>query len=177
MTNPNISASSPRKKMVRALLVAPIAVGALAGALAAGAGISAAATTGSAAPDMPGTSQTSTYQWSLTNMTDERISIGRWSVSETGTPNSSYVEAAYLQPWHPGATVSATQDYTGKALTWQASICYRGQLWGHGYSAPPAMDTKSPTSFGLTVSSRNELYVSYAGQNYKMGATGSPCEW
>ncbi|MDV6277599.1 hypothetical protein R3Q06_29335 [Rhodococcus erythropolis] len=161
----------------RKMLHSTVGAVAVFAAISTGAGISAAATTGSAAPDLPGTTQTSTYQWSLTNRTGTPI-FGRWSVSETQTQNRSSVESTKDRPWYPDATQSTTQDYTGKNLTWQARICYRGRLWGPNPSTPPpTMDTKSPTSFNLTVTPDYRLVVSYSGNNYELGTDRSdpPC--
>ncbi|MFC9767630.1 hypothetical protein [Rhodococcus jostii] len=145
-------------------------------AVCTGTGAATAAPTDATAPHAADATQNSTYQWSLTNITGAPI-YGRWSVSETGTPNSSYVETGPPNPWFSDATVSATQDYTGKNLTWQAHICYRGQWWGPGTYTPPTMDTKSPTSFKLMLMSNNRLTVSYSGKYYEMGTDpyDQPC--
>ncbi|MFC9768437.1 hypothetical protein [Rhodococcus jostii] len=151
-------------------------IAAVLAAICTGTGAATAAPTAAAAPHAADETQNSTYQWSLTNRTGTPI-FGRWSVSETRTFNRSYVESAKDWPWFPDATQSAEQDYTGKDLTWEAHICYRGHWWGPSRSTPTTMDTKSPTSFNLMVTPDYRLVVSYSGKYYEMAtnATDAPC--
>ncbi|MDV6277348.1 hypothetical protein R3Q06_28015 [Rhodococcus erythropolis] len=140
-------------------------------AISTGAGISAAAPTGSAAPDLPGTTQTSPYQWSVQNQTDQTLANGHWTVSEAGGASSTINFGATPADW-PGGTVTATQDYSGKALTWSASFCHLGTQWASGPDVPK-MDTKTSTTFKL-IYDRGHLIVGYSnsGQSYVLQPTG-----
>ncbi|MDV6275325.1 hypothetical protein R3Q06_17655 [Rhodococcus erythropolis] len=172
MTNPNTTPSIPRKKMLRALLVAPVAVGALAGALAAGTGISAAAPTGSAAPDLPGTTQTSPYQWSVQNLTVQTLTNGHLTVSELGGTSSS-ISFSDTSPAFFGDTKTATQEYGGKALTWDAAVCFKGKMWS---SESSKVNTKAAATFTLESDSQGTPFVkSPGGDRSPMREMGVAC--
>ncbi|MDV6276854.1 hypothetical protein R3Q06_25495 [Rhodococcus erythropolis] len=116
MTNPNITPSSPRKKMLRALLVAPIAVGALAGALAAGTGISAAAPTDPSSGD--------SIAWRVHNYTGQDITAGIFGKAATGGPMSTL----YVEDMKPGGVKGGTYQ-SGKDPGTGATICFNNTLW------------------------------------------------
>ncbi|MDV6278223.1 hypothetical protein R3Q06_32680 [Rhodococcus erythropolis] len=146
----------------RTLLHSTVGAVAVLAAISTGAGISAAAPTGSAAPDLPGTTQTSPYQWSVQNLTDQALTNGHWTVREADGASSTLDFAA--TPLYPyGGTATATQEYGGKALTWNASFCYGGKRLS---SEPRKVNTKAPATFTLMTDSRGELSVKSPGGEY-----------
>ncbi|MFC9769690.1 hypothetical protein [Rhodococcus jostii] len=124
MTNPNASttASSPRKKLLRAILVAPVAVGVLAGAVVAGTGISAAATGPAGAAE-----SAAMHRWSVTNDTGDSV----WGkISKRVGNDSSALSWTEGAPLLPNGSEEAFQVHDPiKAEFTDVGICYRGSLW------------------------------------------------
>ncbi|MFC9768435.1 hypothetical protein [Rhodococcus jostii] len=108
----------------------------------------------------------------MQNYTDQILINGHWTVSEAGGASSS-IGFGELSPVFPGDTVTATQEYGGKALTWNASFCYKGKVW---WSDPRTVDTKSPAIFTLMVDSQNNPFVkSPGGDRSPMQTRGDGC--
>ncbi|MDV6278587.1 hypothetical protein R3Q06_34925 [Rhodococcus erythropolis] len=117
-------ASGPRRKMLRAMLVAPVVVGVLAGSVAAGTGVGAAAP---ADPD-------STYvgDWTLHNYTDQVLTQG--SFTKRAGDDWWFGEVAGLKPRQ---SRNVTRDdsplppspprriYTTSAF----GVCYKNTQW------------------------------------------------
>ncbi|MDV6275324.1 hypothetical protein R3Q06_17650 [Rhodococcus erythropolis] len=157
----------------RTLLHSTVGAVAVLAAISTGAGISAAAPTGSAAPDLPGTTQTSPYQWSVQNYTDQMLTNGHWAVSEADGANSSI--GFRDSPVLPGGTVNAKQEYGGKALSWEAAVCYKGKVWS---SRPdvPKVNPQAPAIFTLLVENGRLAVMSPGGGYSQMYLdTSSAC--
>ncbi|MDV6278486.1 hypothetical protein R3Q06_34320 [Rhodococcus erythropolis] len=148
----------------RTLLHSTVGVVAVLAAISTGAGISAAAPTGSAAPDLPGTTRTSPYQWSVQNRTGEILTNGHWTVREAGG-TSSDIDFSNSRPFLPDGTVTTRQEYGGGDLTWEAAVCYRGKVWS---SRPdvPKVNTKAPATFTLEADITGRLNVKSPGGEY-----------
>ncbi|MFC9769484.1 hypothetical protein [Rhodococcus jostii] len=155
----------------RKMLHAAAGAAAVLAAISTGAGISAAAPTGSAALDLPGTTQTSPYQWSVQNLTETGLTNGHWTVSEAGGASST-IDFGATPADRFGGTVTATQEYSGKALTWNASFCYQGKAWS---SDPRTVNAKAAATFTLMTDSRGQLSVKSPGGEYSPMIAGPAC--
>ncbi|MDV6275366.1 hypothetical protein R3Q06_17875 [Rhodococcus erythropolis] len=148
----------------RTLLHSTVGAVAVLAAISTGAGISAAAPAGSAAPDLPGTTQTSPYQWSVQNRTDQVLTNGHWIVREAGG-TSSRIDFSNSRPLLPYDNVITRQEYSGEDLTWEAAVCYKGKLWS---SRPdvPKVNPQAPATFTLETDITGRLNVKSPGGEY-----------
>ncbi|MDV6275365.1 hypothetical protein R3Q06_17870 [Rhodococcus erythropolis] len=135
MTNPNTTSSSSRKKMLRAMLVAPVAIGVLAGALVAGTGIGSAASadgTGSAELTTGSPESTPGYTWTLANDTDQPI----WGdlIKETSVERSRIMTRSDspIQPakfgYSPASAVLPAVP-SGEVETIFGQLCFGGNTY------------------------------------------------
>lgn len=164
--------SGPRKKMLRALLIAPVAVGVLAGAVVAGTGVGAAAPAESPSQGA--------IAWSVTNLTDQTLTVGRFYRQEfdqfgESTAQASRIEfggPSYAPALKPGDQATTDRHVPGKGITktW-GDVCYQNTKWE--ISKKQAVDTPGVQISVGTKNGQPEIWAEGGqdehGTMYKVG--------